>query len=138
VFLYIYIYIYIFIYLFILMKDLSISLIKHHEYKVLQNHSHMLWRYIDIDINKILKIKYYLWLLSSANLCTKIVKKQICLEQTRFKSKVAKYPKNLFKLAVRDNHSHLTNIHLIDRCIAKRSKLLIWSENTCKQKKKVE
>jgi hypothetical protein len=62
----------------------------------------MLWGYIVIDTNKILTIKCYLWLSSSANICTKIVKEQICFEQTRSKTMVAKYPKNLFKPAMRD------------------------------------
>jgi hypothetical protein len=76
------------IYIYILSKELSISLIKDHKHKVLtsqsikllQNHSHMLWGYIVIDTNKILIIKYYLWLSSSDNSCIKIVKKHICSE----------------------------------------------------------
>jgi hypothetical protein len=57
-----------------LMKYLSILLIKDHKYKALQNHNHMLWGYIIIDTNKILTIKCYLWLSSSSNPRTKIVK----------------------------------------------------------------
>jgi hypothetical protein len=69
----------------------------------------MLWGgYIGIDTNKILTIKWYLWLSFSANSCTKIVKEQICSEQTRSKIRITKYSKNLFKPAVRDNLSHRT------------------------------
>jgi hypothetical protein len=78
------------------------------KHKALQNYSHMLWGYIVIDINKILTIKCYLWLSSSANPCKKIVKEQICSEQTRSKTMIAKYPKKLFKPAVRDNPSYRT------------------------------
>jgi len=51
----------------------------------------MLWGYIVIDTNKILTIKCYLWLSSSSNPCTKIVKEQICFDHTRSKTRVAKY-----------------------------------------------
>jgi hypothetical protein len=68
----------------------------------------MLWDYKVIDTNKILTIKYYLWLLySPAKSCTKIVKEQICFKQTRSKIMIVKYPKKK-NYVVRDNFSHQT------------------------------
>jgi hypothetical protein len=37
-----------------------------------------------------------------------IIKEQICYKQTIFKTRLAKYPKNLFKSALKDNSSHRT------------------------------
>jgi hypothetical protein len=69
----------------------------------------MLWGYIVIDTNKILTIKCYLWLSYSANPCTKIVKEQICSEQTKSKTMVAKYPKkNYLNWPWENNPSHRT------------------------------
>jgi hypothetical protein len=67
-----------------------------HRKASLQNHNHMLWGYKVIDTNKILTIKCYLWLSSSTNSYTKIVKEYICSEQTRSKTRVAKYPRKIY------------------------------------------
>jgi hypothetical protein len=87
---------------YFLMKDLGISLIKDHKHKTLISQSIKLckiigtwyiWDYNVIYTNKILTIKYYLWLSYSANSCTKIVKEQICSEHTRSKIRIVKYPR---------------------------------------------
>jgi hypothetical protein len=114
---------------FFLTKNLSISLIKDHEYKAMKNHNHILLGYIVmIDRNKILIIKWYIWLPSSANPCTKIIKKQTCSKETRSKTIVAKYPKiylnrpweitshtKLSKLWEITHYTWLTFISYIDR-----------------------
>jgi len=115
-----YIYIYIYIYInerseYFIDKKSRVKSSYITKHKTLQNHSHMIWAYIVINTNKILTIKCYLWLSSSTNPCTIIVKENICSEQTRSRTMAAKYPKNLFKPAIRDNPSHLTNLHPIDR-----------------------